>query len=346
MAKRLILLINLLVYCLCPLKGIAGTIVFSDTRILWDGQDVTNLLDYISYSLNMNIHNIIKKIEQKDPEIMKKAQFFYNNQNHPEVINILLIRAINGAIDGDTRYTTEYLQKAKVLINKGASVNNHNLLAVSLCKNNHVTNFLIKHGAKLGNQHNEDLISRCLYKNDIDNLKYIIKHNKFKLTQEDNKDFNTAINQGKTTDEVINLFLDNGAIINDIGFYGLIVYYKDNKSRSSYAQTMTSVQTIEKALTINKALATTPTKIKELNRRVKWEYVPVYPLSVALNITTNWYRGEDYIWNIANKKECKLSSSCFNKVHDYKKLIQLLLDNGANPLNTKEKSIIKKLELR
>lgn len=82
MAKRLILLINLLVYCLYPLKGIAGTVVFSDTRILWDGQDVTNLLDYISYSLNMNIHNIIKKIEQKDPEIMKKAQFFYNNQNH------------------------------------------------------------------------------------------------------------------------------------------------------------------------------------------------------------------------------------------------------------------------
>jgi hypothetical protein len=81
MAKRLILFINLLIYCLYPLKGIAGTVVLSDTRILWDGQDVTNLLDYISYSLNMkDIYYIVKRIEQKDPEIMKKAQFFYNCQ--------------------------------------------------------------------------------------------------------------------------------------------------------------------------------------------------------------------------------------------------------------------------
>jgi hypothetical protein len=337
-AKRLIFVTNILICCFRPLDAFTATVEFTDTGIFRDGKNITDLVDYVSYSMGSERDKmyIIKKIDRQDPETMKKVRFFYNNQNHREVIDVLLKSAIECAINVP-RYTTEYLQKAQTLVNKGASANSHNLLTKSLCRDYQTTQFLIKHGAKLTGKNNEDLISRCLYKNDTDNLRYIAKHGQFKLTENDNKIFNSRINQGEIKDEVINVLLDNNAVINGQGFYGLILH--------EYP-----ITTVRRALALDKTLAVTPAYIKTYETSFKnphgeWISSLFYPLSAALN-TTRTAKGERLkLWYIAAQKDCKIAPQCVQVVRDYKDRIQLLLDHGAIPRDRTEKSIIKKLDL-
>lgn len=336
--KGLILITNIIICCFYPLNGSASVIEFTDTRIIWDGKNVTDLVDYVSYSRGYEKDKmyIIKKIDQQDPETIKKVRFFYNNRKHREVIDILFRSAIENAMN-ELRYRTEYLQKAQILINKGASVNSHDLLAKSLCLDKPITQFLIKHGAKLTDKNNEGLILRCMGTNDIDNLKYIEKHNKFKLIEQDNKNFNNTMNLGGAKDETVNIFLDNNGLVDSRGFYGLILH--------EYP-----IKTIQRVLNLNKTLLITPIYIKTYETSFKkphgdWVSAPLYPLTVALD-STRTVKGEKLkLWYIANQKDCKVAPQCVQVVQDYKDRIQLLLDNGAIPRDMKEKSIIKKLGL-
>ena len=60
-------------------------------EILFNGKDITDLVHYIRYSKNgtSSTFDILRKIDEKDPQMLEKVRTFNNNPNSQEVVNAL-----------------------------------------------------------------------------------------------------------------------------------------------------------------------------------------------------------------------------------------------------------------
>ena len=313
-----------------------------DGKILFNGKEITDLVHYIRYSKNgtSSTFDILRRIDEKDPQMLEKVKIFNNNPNSQEVVNALFYASADSA---STSFLSKHFNRMKNLVQRGADVNfiapeqylRQNALGLNICKNSRVTEFLKKNGAKILDDTDSSILSRCLERDDVENLLYIAKYKNIDWNREHSREYgnllNIALNKRLLDPKVIDIFLNKGAKINNEGFNGALVHGS-------------SSDVIRKMLNSNRALATTPIIRKEekssfLSTKPKYVKVEIYPLTQVLDLD---FKGKS-VWKIWNLKKCQLNPSCTKSIKDTKNIVNLLLKHGAEPQTKKEKTLIKKI---
>ncbi len=308
------------------LLGDGYRLVTEKDKVIFNGYDITDLINYIHYSTYPYASlSILKAIDDKNPEVMRAVSEFNTGRNSKKVINTLFFAAAQN----------NNLEKIKHYVNKGADVNyiapkwrgDKSALGANLCDYGSISEYLKAKGAKVLRKESSTLLYTC--KKNEKELNFLLTQDidwNEEYSRQNGNLISHMLSEGQVDSEILQIFLKAGAIISSEGFYGALehnVSYND----------------IVSILNTNKALAYTPVIRKETQfdffskTNYKSTKKEIYPLSYILY----------FDWSKYKTKECQSYQSCISFIKNRKLILEALLNGGAKPLNKKEETKINKI---
>jgi hypothetical protein len=309
------------------LLGDGYRLVTEKDKVIFNGYDITDLINYIQYSTySVPPLSILKAIDNKNPQVMRAVNEFNTQRNSKKVINALFFAAAQ----------SNNFEKIKYYVNKGANVNYispagwgmyKSALGANLCDYSSISEYLQNHSAKVLREESSTLLSRC--KKNEKELNFLLTQDidwNQDCSREKGNLISYMLSEKQVASEILQIFLKAGSNISNEGFYGALEH------NSSYNDIVSILNT-------NKALAYTPVIRKEEKfdffSKTNSKYVKkeIYPLSYIL----------DFDWSKYKSKECQRYQSCITFIKNRKLILEALLDAGAKPLNKKEEAKINKI---